>query len=130
MNMNEIPVATLALMRLAAKQKEDSAIAERREIDAAIAIAMKDRDEGSITKEFDGLKVSVTYKIDRKVATDKLQDRWEFISENAQRTFKWAASVDIKHLRALQELSPDVYAQAAQFIEAKPATPSVKVEQI
>lgn len=128
MNMSEIPLATLAQMRLDAKAAEDRAVSYRRDIDNAIALALKDRDEGTVSTTLDGFKVSVTYKLTRKVDTTALQNKWEFIPENVQKAFTWKADVVTKHLKALQELSADLYAQAAQFVETKPASPSVTVE--
>ncbi len=72
--MQTISLSELIAARIAAKRIEDEAIAERRLIDKQIADMLKDpaKPEGSISQRTEGCKVTVTYKIDRKVDTDAL----------------------------------------------------------
>jgi hypothetical protein len=117
--MQTITIAELIAARIAAKRAEDAAVAERRRIDGAIAELLKDanKPEGSVSQKADGYKVTVTYKIDRKVDTDKLQAAWAKLSAAAAQAFKWKADVSVSELRKLEGADA---AAAAVFITSKP----------
>lgn len=127
--MQTITIAELIAARIAAKRAEDAAVAERRRIDGAIAELLKDanKPEGSVSQKADGYKVTVTYKIDRKVDTDKLQAAWAKLSAAAAQAFKWKADVSVSELRKLEGADA---AAAAVFITSKPASPSITIEAI
>lgn len=127
--MQTITITELIAARIAAKRIEDEAIAERRKIDASIAEMLKDpnKPEGSISQKADGYKVTVTYKIDRKVDTDKLQAAWAKLSATAAQAFKWKADVSVSELRKLEGADA---AAASVFITSKPATPSITIEAV
>lgn len=127
--MQTITITELIAARIAAKRAEDSAIAERRRIDASIAELLKDpgKTEGSISQKADGYKVTVTYKVDRKVDSDKLQAAWPKLSAAAAQAFKWKADVSVSELRKLEGADA---ATAAVFITSKPASPSITIEAV
>jgi hypothetical protein len=127
--MQAITISELISARIAAKRVEDEAVAERRRIDGVIADLLKDanKPEGSISQKADGYKVTVTYKIDRKVDTDKLQAAWAKLSATAAQAFKWKADVSVSELRKLEGVDA---AAAAVFITSKPASPSITIEAI
>lgn len=119
---------TLSAAWLAAKADEDAARARRYEIEAQIVAMLPGADEGTTTNKLDTVKVSVTRKLTRSVDTAALQEHWSFLPAQAQAVFKWSADIDTRKLRAAQDMAPDAYAAAAQFITAKPSKPGVKVE--
>lgn len=127
--MQTITITELVAARIAAKRAEDAAIKARREVDAQIAELLRDanKPEGTISEKLEGFKVSVTYKIDRKVDSDKLQAAWSKLSAAATQAFKWKADVSVTELRKLEGADA---AAAAVFITAKPATPSITIEAI
>lgn len=127
--MKTISLSELIAARIAAKRIEDEAIAERRNIDKAIADMLKDpaKPEGSISQRTEGCKVTVTYKIDRKVDADKLSKAWGGLSVGAQAAFKWSPSVSVSELRKLE---PADAAAAALFITSKEASPSITIEAV
>lgn len=119
-----LSITELAALRVAAKEREEAAVAHRREIDAAICEAIGYADEGTKSQEVDGFKVSVTYKLNRKVDTDKLRGEWASLSADEQACFKWGADIDTRVYRDKHTMLVDSY------ITSKPASPSVKVEAI
>lgn len=121
-------LATLAAAHVQAKADEDAARARRYEIEAQIVALLPGADEGTTTNKLDTVKVSVTRKMTRSVDTAALQERWSLLPAQAQSIFKWSADIDTRKLRAAQDMAPDAYAAAAQFITAKPSKPGVKVE--
>ena len=127
--MQTISLSELVAARIAAKRAEDDAISERRRIDASIAELLKDANkaEGSISQKTDGYKVTVQYKVDRKVDTEKLQAAWPKLSAAATQAFKWKADVSVSELRKLEGADA---AAAAVFITSKPATPSITIEAV
>lgn len=127
--MQAISLSELIAARIAAKRIEDEAIAERRLIDKQIAEMLKDpaKPEGSISQRTEGCKVTVTYKIDRKVDSDKLQAAWSQLSAGASEAFKWKADVSVS---ALRKLSPADAAAAAVFITSKEGSPSITIEAV
>lgn len=127
--MQTITISELIAARIAAKRAEDAAVAERRRIDASIAELLKDanKPEGSVSQKSDGYKVTVTYKIDRKVDSDKLQAAWAKLSAAATQAFKWKADVSVSELRKLEGADA---AAASVFITSKPASPQITIEAI
>lgn len=127
--MKPMTLQDLINIRIAAKRAEDAAIAERRRIDASIAELLKDpaKPEGSISQKLDGFKVTVTYKVDRKVAADKLTAEWANLSAAAQAAFRWKPDVSVSELRKLTGKDATV---AAAYITSKEATPSITIEAV
>jgi hypothetical protein len=118
----------LAQMWLRAKQAEDDARIHRVEIESALLLHSQPIAEGTDRVETPHTKLAVTYGLRRKVDSDLLSNAWAAIPEVARKCFKWSADVDLKHLRAVQAVDPELYARLAQFITATPAKPAVKVE--
>jgi len=81
-------------------QKKDAAVAERRRIDSTLAELLKDatKPEGSVSAKVDGYKVTVTFKIDRKVDSEKLTSDWSKLPIDVQNAFKWAASLSVSEV--------------------------------
>jgi hypothetical protein len=127
--MQTISLSELIAARIAAKRIEDEAIAERRLIDKQIADMLKDpaKPEGSISQRTEGCKVTVTYKVDRKVDTDALTKAWDTLSAATTNAFKWKADVSVSELR---KLSPADAAAAAVFITSKEGSPSITIEAV
>lgn len=113
---------------LAAKAAEDEARCRRVEIEADLLLHVLPVGEGTDRVETDDTKLSITYKVTRKVDSVPLGDAWGALPELVRSCFKWSADIDLKTLRALQLANPDAYAQAARYITATPAKPAVKVE--
>lgn len=127
--MENISLAALVSARIAAKRAEDQAIAERRNLDAIIAERLKDpaKAEGSVTEKTPNYKVTVTFKVDRKVDTEKLQADWVKLPTAAQGAFKWKADISVSELR---KLNPADVGLVAAYVTTKAATPSVTIEAI
>ena len=73
-------------------------------------------------------KVTVTYKITRKVDTAQLQANWAGLGRNTQNCFKWAADISTAAMRSVQELDNVAYLQAAKFITSTPAKPALTIK--
>lgn len=129
--MQTLTISQLVAARISAKQAEDAAIAERRNIDAQIAELLKDpnKSEGSVSQRLDdmGVKLTVTYKINRSVDNKKLQAEWDKLTAGAQAAFKWKADVSVTELRKLEGIDATV---ASAYITAKPGAPSVEIDVI
>lgn len=127
--MQAMTITQLIAARIAAKRAEDAAIKERREIDASIAELLKDanKPEGSISHKADGYKVTVTYKMDRKVDTDKLTANWGKLPIDVQAAFKWKADLSVSEFRKLEGKAS---LSASQYFTTKEATPSLTIEAI
>lgn len=127
--MQAVTLTELIAARIAAKRAEDAAVAERRKLDADIAALMKDanKPEGSISEKAGDWKVTVTYKLSRKVDTAKLQDDWAKLPIDVQAAFKWAADVSVTELRKLEDRSTLI---ASKYFETKEAAPSIEIKAI
>lgn len=129
--MKALTISELVAARISAKQAEDEAIAERRRIDEQLAELLKnpDKPEGAISQKLDdiGLKLTVTYKINRTVDAKKLQAEWDKLSAGAQAAFKWKPEVSVSELRKLDGIDATV---AAAYITAKPGAPSVEIQAV
>ena len=109
-----------------AKVAEDAAKQDRLAIEAKmVALFVKPASgEGTHNDE----ELSITWKLNLTVDTDKLSAAFDQLPVNAQRAFRWKAEVELKNLRALSELDPVAYSAAAQFITSKPAKPSITLK--
>lgn len=127
--MQAMTLTQLIAARIAAKRIEDQAVEDRRALDKQIAELLKDpnKPEGAISQKADGYKVTVTYKVDRKVDSEKLQAAWSKLSAAASAAFKWKADVSVTELRKLEGADA---AAAAVFITSQPASPSIKIEAV
>ena len=113
---------------LAAKSAEDEARGRRVEIEADLLLHSQPVAEGTDRVDTAATRLAVTYGVRRKVDSDALSDVWGALSDIGRKCFRWSADVDLKQLRAVQTVTPELYAQLAQFITATPAKPAVKVE--
>ena len=129
--MKALTISELVAARISAKQAEDEAIAERRRIDEQLAELLKnpEKPEGAISQKLEdlGLKLTVTYKINRSVDAKKLQAEWDKLSAGAQAAFKWKPEVSVSELRKLEGIDATV---AAAYITAKPGAPSVEIQAV
>lgn len=128
--MESISLSALVAARIAAKREEDAAIKARREVDAQIAELLKDANklEGSVSQKLpEGYKVTVTYKLDRKVDTQALTDGWAKLPIDIQAAFKWKADLSVSEFRKLNDKAQ---VSAAQFFTTKEASPSITIEAI
>jgi len=53
---------------------------------------------------------------------------FEMLGANVQKAFRWKPDIDLRQLRALQELDAPAYAEAAKYFTSKPAKPSVTLK--
>jgi len=123
-------IQDLVTARIAAKRIEDEAVQKRREIDEQISLQLSTgKAEGTESMKLPdiGAKVTVTYKVTRKVDTEALQERWEYLSEEQRAAFKWSADVSVTALRKFE--GNDLVA-VSKFFESKPASPTIKIEMI
>lgn len=125
--MQTISLTELIAARVAAKRDEDAAAAKRKKLDASIAALLKDanKPEGTITQKAGEWKVSVTYKVSRKVDTAKLQDDWAKLPINVQAAFNWSADVSVSELRKLEDKSALI---ASKYFDSKEASPSIEIK--
>lgn len=107
------------------KEEERKAIEHRRELDKMIQSLLPKQDEGSVSAKDGDYKVTVTYKLDRKLDTSSLQANWMAVPASAQAAVKWKADLSTTSFRALSD--QDKGALSA-YITTKPASPTVSVE--
>ena len=127
--MQTITINELVAARIAAKRAEDAAIKARREVDAQLAELLRDASklEGSIFQKLDGYKVTVTYKLDRKVDTEALTKAWDKLPLDVQAAFKWKADLSVSEFRKLDEKAQ---LNLSQYITTKEASPSITIEAV
>jgi hypothetical protein len=127
--MQTITISELIAARLAAKRAEDAAVQARREIDEQISNLLRPADklEGTVSQKAGEYKISVVYKLSRKVSTDDLQKAWDKLSAEQQAAFKWSADVSVSALRKLDDKSATA---VSKFITSKPASPTITIEAV
>lgn len=119
---------TLAAAWIQAKASEDRAKQQRIDIEASILRLLPEKEEGTASADIAGMKIAVSWKLNRKADADALKDAWATMSPGVQSAFTWKPEVSITHLRALEKINAIDYAEALHFITTTPAKPSVKVE--
>ena len=123
------PIEQLSQEWLEAKHAEVQALEKRREIEEEILSMIQTRDEGTTSETMGSLKLSITFKMDRKVDANGVQEAWNMLPPLVQEAFIWKPDLVLRHARAIESANPEAYKILAQFITVKPARPSVKVEQ-
>lgn len=118
----------LATDWLLAKRAEDAARDARIQVEADIIDALGCEEEGSKTHDLEGVKVTITGKINRTLDRAAWEGVAPSIPEN-MRPVEYKPSLDLKGLRYLQDNEPDLYRMVAEAITAKPGKPSVSVKE-
>jgi hypothetical protein len=113
----------------AAKTNVDRAAEELALVQSAIVSLMPKKEEGTTTGDFGDSKVTVTYKLTRKVDTSGLTAAWTTMPLDAQKCFSWKAEVATKEMRAAESMNAEAYAAALQHITSSPAKPALKIER-
>lgn len=125
MNAPSITLAQVLPAWMQAKEDERKATEHRRSLDRMIQSLLPTKDEGSVSKEEGNYKVTVQYKLDRKLDVDRLRNEWNAIPANCQQAIKWKAELSTTEFRKLDEQAARAL---SSFITTKPASPSVSVE--
>lgn len=120
---------TLAAAWVQAKASEDRARQQRLDIEQSIASLLPAKEEGTVSDSVAGMKLSVTYKLNRKADTEALKDAWTTLPAIVRAAFGWKAEISLSHLRALELAAPEAYAEALHFITTAPAKPSVTIKE-
>lgn len=120
-----ITLDTLAAAWVIAKANEDRAKAERYDIEKAMLALLPAKEEGTVSSEAAGLKITASFKLTRKADTLALRQHWAELSQEAQDCFKWAAEVSLTEMRRASDAAK---AEATQYITTSPAKPSIKIE--
>ena len=110
----------------AAKMAEETAKKNRLDVENKILAlyATPTGGEGTHNDE----EFSIYWKLTRTVDAEALSAEFELLGANVQKAFRWKPEVDLRQLRALQELDAPAYAQAAKFFTSKPAKPSLNLK--
>jgi len=122
-------IDALARDWLEAKSDEQKANARRMAIEKEITAALEAKDEGSITHNLDGYKVTLTQPVRRTVDAET----WSMIESTIDADFhpvKYKLEVDAKGVKWLQENEPMQWAKMAPAFTTKPGKISVKVEKL
>lgn len=112
------------------KRIEDDARASRVAAEARLVSMVESKDEGTVHEEDGHVKVTVSFKVTRTVDADKVIEDWNSLPPLVHDAFVWKPDLVLKHMRALALANPDAYAVLARYITAKPAKPSVKIEEV
>ena len=107
--------------------KNNEALAKKQRLQAEtelIAAMCPAKLEGTETKATDGFKVSVTSKLNRSLDYEKYQSLG--IPENMS-FVDLRPAINLKNLRMIERLDPEL---VAQCVTVKPAKPALKVEEV
>ena len=125
MNAPSITLAQVLPAWMQAKEDERKATEHRRSLDRMIQSLLPNKDEGSVSQAEGNYKVTVQYKLDRKLDVDRLRNEWNAIPADCQQAIKWKAELNTTQFRKLDEQSVRAL---SGFITTSPSSPSVKVE--
>ena len=112
------------------KAIEDDAKASRIEAEAILVSMLENKIEGTVHEEDGNVKVTVSFKITRSVDGAAVQEAWNDLPEIVKDAFIWKPDLVLKQARALESANPAAYAVLAKYITAKPAKPSIKIEEV
>ena len=110
----------------AAKMAEETAKKNRLDVENKILALYVTPTGGEGTHNDE--EFSIAWKLTRTVDAEALSAVFEMLGANVQKAFRWKPEVDVRQLRALQELDAPAYAEAAKYFTSKPAKPSVTLK--
>jgi hypothetical protein len=121
-----IDINALAEQWLVAKRVERDATESRRAIEDAMLAAIPKTDEGTKQIKSDEYSIKVTYRIDRKVDAELVQEiaAEHGLSEHLGRLFRWKPEVNMTAWKAADE---SITRPLAAAITAKPGRPSFAI---
>lgn len=109
---------------------EDDARASRVAAEARLVAMVEAKDEGTVHEEDGHVKVTISFKVTRSVDADKVVEDWNSLPPLVHDAFVWRPDLVLKQMRAIEIANPAAYAVLAKYITAKPAKPSVKIEEV
>jgi gamma-glutamyl:cysteine ligase YbdK (ATP-grasp superfamily) len=122
-------VTALARDWLDAKAAETKATAQRHKVEAQLAQALEVKDEGAITHQIEGYKITLTQPVSRK-----LDERaWALVKDGcpeALRPVKLKLEADATGVKWLAANEPAIWRKIASAFETKPGKVGVKVEEV
>lgn len=110
------------------KSSEQRLYDERVMVEQKLLQLVDVKEEGSVTTERDGWKVTVISRINRTLDVD----RWEEVKLSIPEKFwpvTYKPTIDVKGLRWLEYNDPVYFAQASKAITARPGKPTVSISQ-
>ena len=118
-------------MWLEAKEAERQAVNERREIEEALldVLNLPAEGEGSQTTNVDNYKVKVTYRMNRTINADLLQEiaAESGLTEHLGSLFRWKPDINTK---AWKDAAPEITTPLLDAITTRPGRPSFTIEPI
>lgn len=112
---------------LEAKAAEESARNHRIALEEEIETLIPGPLEGSTSTEADGIKITVTRKLNRSVDYDAYKEVAESIPASLT-PIRIKYDLDLKMYRSIEAANPDVFKIVQKFVEVKPAKTAIKVE--
>ena len=128
--MTDLPsdITTLSALWVDAKATEENATARRRHIEDHIRqlADLRDDAEGTKTIESGAYAIKVTFRIDRNVDADKLQEIAieHGLMDHLSSLFRWKPEINAT---AWKQADPAIVRPLADAITAKPGRPSFKI---
>src|SRR5574337_1082042 len=125
----KMSLQSLSEMWLLQKEAEDTARETRLAIEEHIAELVPGGLEGTANATTERYRVKVVRKLTRSLDPEAYEDvRSQIPPALDPVTFKPA--LDLKRLRAIEQANPELFKLCAKFVTAKPAKPSVTVEEV
>lgn len=114
-----------------AKSAEKAATAARIAVEDEILKAHPPPEEGQVTRDEDGFKITVKQEINRKLDDKK----WEMIRDQIPEKLRPVQHVeqiklDVEGLKWLKVNEPGFYKLVAQCVTEKPAKCNIKIERV
>lgn len=116
------------LHRLKEAEAEARAARLDAEDDLIEALALPDKEEGSMTRTFGPWKVTVTNKLTRNFDPDAWAEVCDQVPANL-RPVRMRLELDVKGLRWLADNRPDIYKIVSRCVTTKPAKTAVTIKR-
>jgi|APSaa5957512535_1039671.scaffolds.fasta_scaffold409946_2 hypothetical protein len=117
----ESKLQTLSIMQEDLKEQKANEAKLRKEI--AMEIGLENMKIGANKLTYGDLVVTATRKVTRSLDQERLETEWDWLSEEERAAISWKASLSMREYSKL----PDTE-QLDEFIEVKPAMPSITVK--
>lgn len=85
------------------------------------------KDEGSVSKTVDGLKITASYKMNRSIDKAVLSNIWDSLNQEESECIEYKPTLVLKEFRKLEEVGKSILLDA---VVLKPAQGSITIKEV
>ena len=128
---SDMEIPELCKLRINADCDKAEAIDTIQQVNEALLDRITNQfDEGSNTVHVEGFKITTVAKLNRKLDAKVWEKIKNDVPEKYRDVVTYKPAINLKRLRMVEEMKPEVFAKIAEALTTSPATTAVKVVEV